>query len=229
MHNIKNKFINVIKDLDLKFISLIYFIGSIIIISNPSPLTNGRLFLTIYILITIAFLSCAYQHKKNTIERMIKNDIIKWVATGLTFSVCLWYAKNKLNFDYEIEPEFINYSAYGYAFAIAIPLFSFIYGVCVFVYIYLRRITVYQSFYASIIMHPLYLILEKPIKEYPANNFIFSITIIIFISIGIIKMLTMAKNKNGKSMLKVFKIIRKDFKRGILILNIWFKKNNFNY
>jgi len=155
---------------------------------------------------------------------MIKNDIIKWVATGLTFSICLWYAKHKLNYDYEIEPEFLNYSAYGYAFAIAIPLFSFIYGICVFAYIYLRRITAYQSFYASIIILPLSIILEKPIKEYPAHNLIILIILLIFISIGIIKMLTIVKKKDGNNILRVFKIIKKDFKRRLLILKILFKK-----
>ncbi|HHA2002959.1 TPA: hypothetical protein ACOEMK_004804, partial [Enterobacter kobei] len=63
---------------------------------------------------------------------MIEHSIIKWIGTVLIFSSYMWYAKHKINFDYDIQPEYLIYSSYGYAFAMAIPLSLSIYGLSIF-------------------------------------------------------------------------------------------------
>lgn len=225
MKNLKNNIMKFIDDIEFKIISTIYFTGSIIIILNPSPLFNGQLFLGACTLISIAFLSCAYKYKKNSIHKMIKNEIIKWAATGLTFSICMWYAKFKLNLDYEIEPEFLNYSTYGYAFSLTIPFVSIVYGFFILIYIYLKKITTYHFFYTSIITLPLILLTNKEINDYPSHELILSIMLLVIFSIASMKILTNSKNKYKKNIFKIVKMIREDHSRVLLIFNIWLKKS----
>ena len=133
MHQIKEHFPNI----KFNIASSIYLIGVIIVTLNFSFFNKYSFFSILSILISITFLFCAYQNKKMEVNKLVGNGIIKWISTVCVFSLCLWYSKHRLNFDYDIEVEYLNYSVYGYAFAIAIPLCLFIYGLCIFIYMYI--------------------------------------------------------------------------------------------
>lgn len=128
-------------------------------------LINNQTFSILSLLLSTIFLFCAYQNKKSTVEKMMQNGIIKWIATGLIFSICMWYSKHKFNFDYEIESDYLDSSVYGYAIAMTIPTASLIYGACIFSYLYLRKLSAVKYFYALLITFPIFFILEDFIKK----------------------------------------------------------------
>jgi len=181
--------------------------------------------------ISVTFIFCAYNNKKTIVNKMIENSIVKWIGTVLIFSVCMWYAKHKLNFDYEIQPEYLIYSSYGYAFAMAIPLSLFIYGLSIFLYLYFGRITVYQCFYAAILTVPLYIILKETVKKNQELDFRIVMLIVFALAFGIKAMFKVmqktskkATSSNKKNLLSIAKIMAQDTNRAKLILMIWFKK-----
>lgn len=219
MHQIKKHLPNI----KFNIASFIYLICSIIYIFNFNTLTQNRIIPIISILLSITFLFCAYQNKKTTVNKLVGNEIIKWISTVCIFSVCLWYSKHKLNFDYDIETEYLNYSAYGYAFAIAIPLCLFIYGLCVFSHVYLGKFTVYQSFYATILALPLCYLLKDFIHNQHGVNLIFRVGLILVIPYGFINLLTSMKNVYKNTL--PFKEKKLTIKRIKLILKIWIKKS----
>lgn len=219
MYQIKKYFPN----LKFNIASSIYLIGAIIVMMKFPFLIQDRVFSIISILLSIAFLFCAYQNKKTAVNKLVENDIIKWISTVCIFSICLWYSKHKLNFDYDIETEYLNYSAYGYAFAIAIPLCLFIYGLCIFIHVYLGRVTAYQSFYATIIALPVCYLLKNFIHNQHGVNFILTIVLILAIPYGFINSLKSIKKSYNNSRV-FFKGRTLNIKRIKLILNIWFKK-----
>ncbi|WP_144838186.1 hypothetical protein [Leclercia adecarboxylata] len=213
---------------NLKFniASSLYLAGAIIVTVKFQTLIQNRLFLTLSLLLSITFLICAYQNKKTHVDKIIENSIVKWVSTVLIFSVCLWYSKHKLNWDYEIEAEYLNYSSYGYAFALAISLCLFIYGLSIFTHIYLRRITAYQAFYAAIITLPLCYILKDFIEHQKGVNFILTMLLLTGMPYGFIMLFKQfnSENKINKNMFILFKVKMITIKRAQLILKIWFKK-----
>ncbi|WP_192033332.1 hypothetical protein IFU02_009560 [Pantoea agglomerans] len=214
---------------NLKFniASSIYLAGAIIVTMKFQILFQNRLFLILSLLLSITFLICAYQNKKTHVDKIIENSIVKWVSTVLIFSVCLWYSKHKLNWDYDIETGYLNYSAYGYAFALAISLCLFIYGLCIFTHIYLRRITAYQAFYAAIITLPLCYMLKDYIEHQKGVNFILTMLLVIGIPYGFIIFFKQfnCRNKINKNMFIFFKVKTITINRARLILKIWFKKH----
>lgn len=205
----------------------IYLAGAIIVTMKFQILFQNRLFLILSLLLSITFLICAYQNKKTHVDKIIENSIVKWVSTVLIFSVCLWYSKHKLNWDYDIETGHLNYSAYGYAFALAISLCLFIYGLCIFTHIYLRRITAYQAFYAAIITLPLCYMLKDYIEHQKGVNFILTMLLVIGTPYGFIIFFKKfnCRNKINKNMFILFKVKTITINRARLILKIWFKKS----
>lgn len=223
MLNIKRYFPN----LKFNIASSFYLVGAIIVIMKFPSLIQNRLFLILSLLSSVTFLICAYQNKKTHVDKIIENSIVKWVSTVLIFSVCLWYAKHKLNWEYEIEADFLNYSSYGYAFALAIPLCLFIYGLCIFLHIYLERITAYQAFYAAIIAIPLCYILKDIIENQKGINFILAMGLVIAMPYGfmIFGKQIINGNKIHKNMFILFKVKTMNFNRLQSVLKIWFKKS----
>lgn len=223
MLNIKRHFPN----LKFNIASSLYLVGAIIVIMKFPLLNQNRVFLILSLLISITFLICAYQNKKTHVDKIIENSIVKWVSTVLIFSVCLWYSKHKLNLDYEIEAEHLNYSSYGYAFSLAISLCLFIYGLSIFTHIYLRRITAYQAFYAAIITLPLCYMLKDFIEHQKGFNFILTMLLLTGIPYGFIMLFKQfnSGNKINKNMFILFKVKTMTIKRAQLILKIWFKKH----
>lgn len=222
MINIKRYFPN----LKFNIASSLYLAGAVIVTIKFQILIQNRLFLILSLLISITFLICAYQNKKTHVDKTIENSIVKWVSTVLIFSVCLWYSKHKLNWDYEIEAEYLNYSSYGYAFALAISLCLFIYGLSIFTHIYLRRITAYQAFYAAIISLPLCYMLKDFIEHQKGVNFILTMLLFTGIPYGFIIFFKQFNrgDKIIKNMFILFKIKTITIKRIYRILKIWFKK-----
>lgn len=223
MLNIKKYFPN----LKFNIASSFYLVGAIIVIMKFPQLIQNRLFLMLSLLSSVTFLICAYQNKKTHVDKIIENSIVKWVSTVLIFSVCLWYAKHKLNWEYEIEADFLNYSSYRYAFALTIPLCLFIYGLCIFLNIYLRKITAYQAFYAAIIATPLCYTLKDIIENQKGLNFILAIGLVTAIPYGlmIFGKHIINGNKNHKNMFILFKFKTMNFNRLQSILKIWLKKS----
>lgn len=214
---------------NLKFniASSLYLAGAIIATMKFQTLIQNRIFLILSLLLSITFLICAYQNKKKHVDKIIENSIVKWVSTVLIFSVCLWYSKHKLNWEYEIEAEHLNYSSYGYAFALAISLCFFIYGICIFTHIYLRSISAYQAFYAAIIAMPLCYILKEIIENQKGIDFILAMGLVTAIPYGLMifgKQLIIA-NKTHKNMLIPSKVKTMNFNRLQSVLKIWFKKS----
>ncbi|EPR9066062.1 hypothetical protein ACU9D5_003803 [Cronobacter dublinensis] len=222
MINIKRYFPN----LKFNIASSLYLVGAIIVIMEFPSLTQNRLFLILSLLLSITFLFCAYQNKKTHVDKIIENSIVKWISTVLIFSVSLWYSKHKLNWDYEIESEYLNYSSYGYAFALTISLCLFIYGLCIFIHTYLRSITAYQAFYAAIIAMPLCYILKDFIGHQKGINYILTMGLVIGMPYGV--MLFPWKMKNGnkinKNMIIFFKFKTVNIDKIRLVLKICFKK-----
>lgn len=188
-------------------------------------LIQNRVFLIISLLLSMAFLTCAYQNKKTHIDQLIGNSIVKWISTVLIFSVCLWYSKHKLNWDYEIEADYLNYSSYGYAFALSIPLCFFIYGLSIFTHLYATRITAYQAFYAAIITLPLCYMLKDLFESQKGVNFILTILLVMVIPYGFIIFFKKSNrtNKASKNIFILFIINKISINRARLILKLWLK------
>ena len=223
MINLKKHFPN----LKFNIASCLYLAGAILATIKFQILNQNRLFLILSLLISITFLMCAYQNKKAHVDKTIENSIVKWVSTVLIFSVCLWYSKHKLNWDYEIEVEYLNYSSYGYAFALAISLCFFIYGLSIFTHIYLRRITVYHAFYAAIVTLPLCYILRDFIEHQKGVNFILTMLLLTGMPYGFIMFFKQLNSgiKINKNMFILIKIKAITIKRANRILIAWFKKH----
>lgn len=223
MLNIKRYFPN----LKFNIASSLYLVGAIIVIMKFPSLIQNRLFLILSLLSSVTFLICAYQNKKTHVDKIIENSIVKWVFTVLIFSVCLWYTKHKLNWEYEIEADFLNYSSYGYAFALAIPLCLFIYGLCIFLHIYLGKITSYQAFYAAIISMPLCYILKDIIENQKGIDFILAMGLVTVMPYGFIIFgkQFINGNKTHKNMFILFKVKTMNFNRLKSVLKIWLKNS----
>lgn len=219
MHQIKEHFPNI----KFNIASSIYLIGVIIVTLNFSFFNKDSFFSILSILISITFLFCAYQNKKMEVNKLVGNGIIKWISTVCVFSLCLWYSKHRLNFDYDIEVEYLNYSVYGYAFAIAIPLCLFIYGLCIFIYMYIGRVTAYQSFYAAIIAIPLCYLLKNYIHGQHGINFVLTMGLILILPYCFMMLLKNINNANNNIFI-IFKEIPFDIKKMKSLLSMWFKK-----
>ncbi len=211
-------------NLNFNCISLIYLTGSVVVIFNSDFFMRDRFFPIVSILLSITFLFCAYQNNKIIVNKLVGTSIVKWVSTVCVFSVCLWYSKHKLNFDYDIEAEYLNYSAYGYAFAMAIPLCLFIYGLCIFMYVYLGKVTAYQSFYSAIITLIFCYLLQDFINNLHGVDFTFGMGVTLFFPYGFIMLLRSIKkiNKNNIAISKKRTINIKMIKA---IFKAWFKKH----
>ncbi|EOC0423645.1 hypothetical protein ACI0Z5_004222, partial [Cronobacter sakazakii] len=154
-----------IANFDFNIVSIIYLLIACIVIMKFPLLLQDKTFLVCGLFLSVAFIFCAYNNKKTIVNKMIEHSIIKWIGTVLIFSICMWYAKHKINFDYDIQPEYLIYSSYGYAFAMAIPLSLSIYGLSIFIYLYFGRITAYQCFYAAILTIPFSAMLRETIEK----------------------------------------------------------------
>ena len=189
--------------------------------------TQGKVFSILAFLLSIIFLYCSYQNKKLMVNIVVENSIIKWASTVCVFSICLWYAKHKLNFDYGIELEYLNYSVYSYAFAMAIPLCLFIYGIGIFMHVYLGKVTAYQSFYSTILALPFCYLLKNSMENQQGIDFVIYIFFIISLPYGVVMLLKPIITPHKKDKKNVIHIKRKSLnpKRVKLILKIWFKKN----
>ncbi|WP_205953691.1 hypothetical protein [Pantoea stewartii] len=206
--------------------SSLYLASGAIVTMKFQALIHNRAFLILSLLLSMAFLICAYQNKKTHVDKLIGNSIVKWIFTVLIFSVCLWYSKHKLNWDYEIEAEYLNYSSYGYAFALSIPLCCFIYGLSIFTHLYARRITAYQAFYAAIITLPLCYVLKDFIEDQKGVNFILTMLLVMGIPYGFIIFFKKSNrtNKVKKNIFILFILNKISINRVRLILKLWLKK-----
>ena len=219
-----------IPNLDFNIASSIYLAGAVIAMMKFPSLVQDETLSILSLLLSIAFLFCAYKNKKTSVDKIIESNIVKWTSTVLIFSACLWYSKHKFNFDYEIQPAFLNYSVYGYAFALAIPLSLFIYGLCLFIYLYLGRVTVYQSFYAAMIIIPFCLIFKGIIEDHEPRDYNIVMGLAAALVIGIIILRKPINDKiknnknNKKNLLVVLKVMALDTNRAKLIFKIWIKK-----
>jgi len=206
------------------YVSLIYLTGSVIAIFNSDFFIQDRFLPIVSMLLSIIFLFCAYQNKKTIVNRLVGGGIIKWVSTVCVFSVCLWYSKHKFNFDYDIEAEYLNYSAYGYAIAVAIPLCLLIYGLCIFIHVYLGKVTVYQSFYATIITMIFCYLLHDFINKLHGVDFILGMGVVLLFPYGFIMFLRSIKKVNQNT-ISISKKRKLNIKMIRAIFSVWFKKN----
>ncbi len=220
-----------IANFDFNIVSITYLLIACIVIMKFPLLLQDKTFLVCGLFLSVAFIFCAYNNKKTIVNKMIEHSIIKWIGTVLIFSSCMWYAKHKINFDYDIQPEYLIYSSYGYAFAMAIPLSLSIYGLSIFIYLYLGRITAYQCFYAAILTIPFSAMLRETIEKNQEVDFKVIMLLVFGLAFGIITMFkAMPKtNKestspNKKNLLYIAKTMAQDINRAKLILMIWFKK-----
>ena len=156
---------------------------------------------------------------------MMQNGIIKWIATGLIFSICMWYSKHKFNFDYEIESDYLDSSVYGYAIAMTIPTASLIYGACIFSYLYLRKLSAVKYFYALLITFPIFLFLKTSSRKLK-NRLLHSNFTSYILRSGMFYFLQGINNTKQykRGLISVYRIIFSNCNKRKIIIYIWLKK-----
>ncbi|MEY0017394.1 hypothetical protein AB7W42_20910 [Providencia rettgeri] len=190
------------KNVNFRIAALIYFVSIIItraLLNTNIILNNLSVFLSAF------FLFLAYQNKKIGFDKWVGNPIIKWFATVCVFSTCLWYSKHKLNFEYDIEPEYLIYSAYISAFFMAI--FSCLFLYCLFVFIYANFIFInikktrilYLLFYTAVITIPVSYYFDDFIKNQYDDNLIPLIIFVFSLSLSIVLFLMNSLSLDKKS------------------------------
>ncbi|MGG7445759.1 hypothetical protein ACQ3G7_06720 [Kosakonia oryzendophytica] len=148
----KNKLVDASPKLNNpQLLAIIYLIPfGYLIVENPLWLENIYIAAPIF-LSSIALLTSVYIGYRDLLNKVFNNAVVKWGVTGFTYSVCLWFAKFKLDIAYGIVPENLNYSTLAYAFMLSFPIGAMICAITVYIYIFLRDVSPAKIVISSII------------------------------------------------------------------------------
>jgi len=140
---------NILKIKKLHVFSMIYLSSLAYLFSHNTTWANNLYIATPLAIFSASLVACGYKICRNTINKAFSNEIVKWVFTVFIYSCCLWYAKWKINIDYGITPDNINYAAISYALILFIPVAFLVCSIISYVYIYLKGISFEKLFISS--------------------------------------------------------------------------------